>query len=130
MNHNRAEMLCPERVVASNPIEEIGTKESFAPIVLDRSIRLFAISQWLTSEIPSHLLIIGDGFLLGVRERAAIFGGRVETKAQWIRSRVSEIANTVGFQSLTHFNRVFRKITGGRRRTFWTTARARPRGQR
>lgn len=26
--------------------------------------------------------------------------------------RVSEIAYTVGFQSLTHFNRVFRKITG------------------
>jgi len=26
--------------------------------------------------------------------------------------RVSEIAYTVGFQSLTHFNRVFRKLTG------------------
>jgi AraC-like DNA-binding protein len=26
--------------------------------------------------------------------------------------RVSEIAYTVGFQSLTHFNRIFRKITG------------------
>ncbi len=27
-------------------------------------------------------------------------------------SRVSEVAYRVGFQSLTHFNRVFRKITG------------------
>jgi AraC-like DNA-binding protein len=26
--------------------------------------------------------------------------------------RVSEIAYTVGFQSLTHFNRLFRKLTG------------------
>jgi YesN/AraC family two-component response regulator len=26
--------------------------------------------------------------------------------------RVSEIAYTMGFQSLTHFNRIFRKITG------------------
>jgi AraC-like DNA-binding protein len=26
--------------------------------------------------------------------------------------RVSEMAYTVGFQSLTHFNRVFRKLTG------------------
>jgi len=26
--------------------------------------------------------------------------------------RVSEIAYEVGFQSLTHFNRVFKKITG------------------
>jgi AraC-like DNA-binding protein len=26
--------------------------------------------------------------------------------------RVSEIAYTVGFQSLTHFNRVFRKLAG------------------
>jgi AraC-like DNA-binding protein len=26
--------------------------------------------------------------------------------------RISEIAYEVGFQSLTHFNRVFRKITG------------------
>jgi AraC-like DNA-binding protein len=26
--------------------------------------------------------------------------------------RVSEVAYTVGFQSLTHFNRLFRKITG------------------
>jgi YesN/AraC family two-component response regulator len=26
--------------------------------------------------------------------------------------RISEIAYAVGFQSLTHFNRVFRKITG------------------
>jgi YesN/AraC family two-component response regulator len=26
--------------------------------------------------------------------------------------RVSEIAYTVGFQSLTHFNRIFRKTTG------------------
>ena len=26
--------------------------------------------------------------------------------------RISEIAYTVGFQSLTHFNRVFRKFTG------------------
>ncbi|MEP6938065.1 MAG: helix-turn-helix domain-containing protein, partial [Chthoniobacterales bacterium] len=28
------------------------------------------------------------------------------------RRRVSEVAYEVGFQSLTHFNRVFRKITG------------------
>jgi YesN/AraC family two-component response regulator len=26
--------------------------------------------------------------------------------------RVSEIAYTVGFQSLTHFNRIFRKVAG------------------
>jgi YesN/AraC family two-component response regulator len=26
--------------------------------------------------------------------------------------RTSEIAYTVGFQSLTHFNRIFRKLTG------------------
>jgi AraC-like DNA-binding protein len=27
-------------------------------------------------------------------------------------ARVSEVAYRVGFQSLTHFNRVFRKLTG------------------
>jgi YesN/AraC family two-component response regulator len=32
--------------------------------------------------------------------------------------RVSEIAYTVGFQSLTHFNRIFRKITGEAPTTF------------
>jgi AraC-like DNA-binding protein len=40
---------------------------------------------------------------------------RVEKAKQLLlnpHARISEVAYEVGFQSLTHFNRVFRKLTG------------------
>jgi AraC-like DNA-binding protein len=43
--------------------------------------------------------------------------------------RISEIAYTVGFQSLTHFNRVFRKLTGESPTHFRANGSLRERGQ-
>jgi hypothetical protein len=43
--------------------------------------------------------------------------------------RISEIAYTVGFQSLTHFNRVFRKLTGESPTHFRANGSLRERGK-
>ena len=85
------------------------------PLHLDPTIAEFALESFDMSQIAAEIRVLphGVGFALHLKQILAIVLVQfAKTLLANPQLRISEIAYEAGFNSLTHFNRMFRRIAG------------------